>query len=104
MTVEPESCIAVRRDRRYLVREPRSERMLIEREPNAASGGELARISQKVTERFYNLSPVALQSDVRVGSISTGPVKATGPRESAMPRKRPRFPGFRKPRQTRPPL
>ncbi len=42
--------------------------MLIEREPNAASGGELARISQKVTERFYNLSPVALQSDVRVGS------------------------------------
>ena len=35
MTVEPESCIAVRRDRRYLVREPRSERMLIEREPNA---------------------------------------------------------------------
>ena len=41
MTVEPESCIAVLRDRRYLVREPRSERMLIEREPNAASGGEL---------------------------------------------------------------
>jgi hypothetical protein len=41
MTVEPESCIAVRRDRRYLVREPRSERMLIEREPNAASGGGL---------------------------------------------------------------
>jgi hypothetical protein len=34
-------------------------RMLIEREPNAASGGELARISQEVTERFYNLSPVA---------------------------------------------
>jgi hypothetical protein len=33
--------------------------MLIEREPNAASGGELARISQEVTERFYNLSPVA---------------------------------------------
>src|SRR6266508_3624704 len=33
--------------------------MLIEREPNAASGGELPRISQEVTERFYNLSPVA---------------------------------------------
>src|SRR5262249_29445372 len=33
--------------------------MLIERDPNAASGGELARISQEVTERFYNLSPVA---------------------------------------------
>src|SRR6266568_5195827 len=37
--------------------------MLIEREPNAASGGELARISQEVTERFYNLSPVSVRSD-----------------------------------------
>ena len=42
---------------------PRSERMLIEREPNAASGGELARISQEVTERFYNLSSVSVRSD-----------------------------------------
>jgi hypothetical protein len=37
--------------------------MLIEREPNAASGGELARISQEVTERFYNLSSVSVRSD-----------------------------------------
>jgi len=39
MTVEARelysSSIAVRWDRWYLVREPRSERMLIEREPNA---------------------------------------------------------------------
>src|SRR5438552_10271590 len=34
-----------------------------EGEPNAASAGELARISQEVTERFYNLSPVSVRSD-----------------------------------------
>src|SRR6266487_1897260 len=33
--------------------------MLLECEANAAPGGELPRISQEVTERFYNLSPVA---------------------------------------------